>query len=225
MLLVRDADLIELGEPPSDSRYVGVAYADGIWQFQSDPSWDRGFLTRKGGCLLFKGLASSFLLPMEMVKDVVVLTSVKTLTGQSHRVFVYWRDEDDRLNTLSLEVRDAGDSSKLESKTLGLADWLKAEGEGEPLPLPSPEKLPFRSVLLDFNSVPSEQTIQLSDRILGGIAFVVCVAALAAIAILIHIPSSYIGGVSAIFGFGCYHMVVLHRVRSRASGRAPKTAS
>jgi hypothetical protein len=220
MLLVREADDIDLGQPPSDSRYVGVAYADGMWQFQDDTSWDRGFLMKESGCLIFGGLGSSFLLPLDKIERVVVRKSVKSLSGQLTRIFLDWRDENNQLNTLSLEVRDAGDSSKVESKTLELANWLRAEAKkSAPFPLPPPEKLPFRSVLLDFNRIPSLQTIRLSDRVLGALAFLVCVVAVTAIAALVHVSPGYLGGVSAILGFGCYHAVVLHRVRSRVPNK------
>ena len=123
------------------------------------------------------------------------------------------------MNSISLEVRDAGSRKAAVSATDELLEWLRERLDsvhGDALR----EDLPFESSQLDFNKSSSQGAVLPSDRVIGVLYLVGALAVVMTVGFIVEKlmrirMSPFVGG----FGAMClpvYRAVVFKRVEKRA---------
>lgn len=98
-------DVERMGSRQEDETYVGVAFADGIWNLRDDVAWDRGYLSVSPDGVRFRGYASNFALPAHAIRSVRLETGRLAPHQRIPRLFIEWASPDGEVNTLSLDTR------------------------------------------------------------------------------------------------------------------------
>jgi hypothetical protein len=123
--LLRYRDRRRLGPARDDEVYVGIAYADGFWNYRNDHAWDRGYLRATQDGLVFRGQGTEFALPAHAIRDVRPAASRATAGLNIPRVFVDWESPDGAVSTLSLDGRSIPAFGMARRANVAITEYLQ----------------------------------------------------------------------------------------------------